>query len=85
MVDWNFARIWDFCGDAAGVVMICRDAGRAGISIPPSPGTAAVWKVRKRIPADWLPVLVSHCLTAGLPADELFASPAAPSLDDLGL
>ena len=87
MIQWNFDKVWDFCGGTHGVVRLCGEAEAGGLAIPPSPGTAAVWKARKRIPVEWLPVVVHHCLSQGMPSASLFLidTAAQDTLDDLGL
>jgi hypothetical protein len=89
MIQWDFDRVWAYCGGTHGVVALCAKAETGGLAIPPSPGTAAVWKARKRIPIEWLPTIIHHCLTEVQPVSSaslfLIDHSAEDSLDDFGL
>jgi hypothetical protein len=78
---WDTERIFGVCGAEP-------------LTVPPRPGTVAVWRHRKRIPSEWLPALVLACIEQDIETSTLIrretpepaSEPAsALSLDDVGL
>jgi hypothetical protein len=89
---WDTERIFGVCGGDAGVIAVCARA--EPLTVPPRPGTVAVWRHRKRIPSEWLPALVLACIEQDIETSTLIrretpepaSEPAsALSLDDVGL
>lgn len=70
MHTWNVDYLFTRLGGTPGVLAHC--AKYAPLSIPPTPNTVGMWKVRKRISAEWLPVIIMGLLDifweAGRPA-----------------
>jgi hypothetical protein len=85
-IGWDVDEIYRRLGGTQGVIAHC--ARWAPASTPPLYNTAAVWKHRQSIPAEWVPTIVFGLLTDGLvPASDyrvLFAE-RAPSMEDVGL
>lgn len=95
MLTWDTDKVFELLGGTPGVVALC--AQTAPDVPPPAAGTVAVWKHRKRIAAEWVPVIVYGVFAGGyLPTAEIHqlfneinpvSPPAAPapSLEDFGL
>ena len=70
MIRWNTERMFELADGPRGLLALCtRTASGAN---PPSMTTINVWKHRRRISAEWLPVVVSGLLDLGCAPNELF-------------
>lgn len=80
MIAWNVAHMFKLAGGCEGVVKLCARFVPTGE--PPALQTAAVWKHRDRISAEWLPVVVAGLLAAGHPPAAMFRKAEAPGTGD---
>lgn len=56
MIVWDMPAIMAAAGGDGAIADLCLRY--APMHIPPTPATLRVWKCRKAIPAEWLPVVL---------------------------
>ena len=81
--EWNTDKVFELAGGVAGVVELCK--ATAPHTVPPQPGTVAVWKSRGRIPAAWVPVIVRGLLLQGHTTADTLTREASLQAADVGL
>lgn len=70
MLVWDVEAIFEAGGDIKGVVALCKRVSPA--DDPPTHEQVAMWKSRRVIAANWLPVVCAGLLAAGLDPIKLF-------------